>query len=191
MRIIEWESFTRGHSGGSPREPLSLTIGVFDGVHRGHQALIRRICVEPGLPTVVTFRQNPLNILKPLDFPPAIYNLEQKLAILEEFGVKQTILIDFSENFSKINGRDFIDLLLKDRQAGFLALGWNFRCGYGQGIGVQEISAQAAALGVTTWIAEPVLEGDSRISSSRIRQAIAAGNFDEASLLLGRPYKKA
>jgi riboflavin kinase/FMN adenylyltransferase len=188
MQVIDWESFVGGDSGPSPLGPLSLTIGVFDGVHLGHQALIRRICVEPGIPTVITFRQNPLCILKPKDSPPEIYNLEQKLAILEEFGIKQTILIDFSENFSRINGRDFIDLLLKDRGAHFLALGRNFRCGFGQGIGVEEIAAQAAALGVKTWIAEPVMAGNSRISSSRVRQAIAAGNFDEAALLLGRPF---
>jgi riboflavin kinase/FMN adenylyltransferase len=186
MRIIDWDDFIKQSA--AAVEPLALTIGVFDGVHRGHQVLIRRICASPCLPTVVTFTQNPLKILNPRRYQGDIFSLEQKLRTLELLGVKQAVLIDFSHDFSKINGRDFIDLLLKDKQVQLLALGRNFRCGRGQDFGAPEIAAQAAARGVEVWIAEPVMEGGERISSSRIRRAIARGDFAGASLLLGRPY---
>jgi riboflavin kinase/FMN adenylyltransferase len=186
MRVIDWEDFTAQNTD-SPS--LALTVGVFDGVHRGHQVLIRRICASPYLPTVVTFTQNPLKILQPRRYPGDIFSLEQKLRALELMGAAQAVLIDFSQDFSRMNGRDFIDLLLKGGRTKFLALGRNFRCGRGQDFGAPEFAARAAARGVEVWIAEPVMEGGSRISSSRIRQAIARGDFAGASLLLGRPYE--
>jgi riboflavin kinase/FMN adenylyltransferase len=186
---------------------LAITIGVFDGVHLGHQSLIRRICeppvppvstpysllpipqggvAAPLLPTVVTFRENPLKSLNPAGFAGDIYNLEQKLGLLEVLGVKLTVLIDFSEEFSKINGRDFIDLLLGKQLVTLLAVGENFHCGYGRDTGVVEIQGIARARGVETWIAPPVMVGGKPVSSNRIRQALAAGCFEEAQRMLGR-----
>jgi FAD synthase len=187
MRVIEWEDFIAQRPGAEDR-PLAITIGVFDGVHRGHAVLLERIVSVPGaLPTVVTFRQNPLAVLRPREFPGDIFTVEQKLRIFEETGVAQTVLIDFSPQFSKTRGRDFIDLLIKPRPVRLLALGPNFRCGYRMDTGVQEIRARAMTAGVETWTACPVMEGGRPVSSSRVRQAIASGRIDEASLLLGRP----
>jgi riboflavin kinase/FMN adenylyltransferase len=190
MRVIDWDDFMlRRADPGPENEFRALTIGVFDGVHRGHQILIRRICESPYLPTVVTFRQNPRAMLNPEAHAGDIYSLERKLQVLELLGVRQTVLIDFSPNFSRMSGKDFVELLLRDGRTGLLALGRNFRCGRGQDTGVREIAARAGAMGAAVWIADPVMEGAERISSSRIRRAIAAGNFDEAALLLGRPYE--
>jgi riboflavin kinase/FMN adenylyltransferase len=190
MRIIDWDEFitTGGESDAGGLTGLAVTIGVFDGVHRGHQALLGKICGGGRRSTVVTFRQNPLRILRPGDFSGDIYRLERKLELLSDYGVAQAVLIDFSAQFSIITGRAFIDLLLHGRRVELLALGRNFRCGHGLDWGVAEIAARAAESGVETWVAEPVMEGGRRISSSRIRQAIAAGRLDEAALLLGRPY---
>jgi len=188
MRVIKWEeylysSFLIPHSSFS----LAVTIGVFDGVHLGHQSLIRRISAPPLLPTVVTFRENPVKSINPARFAGDIYSLEQKLCLLEALGVKLTVLIDFSEEISKINGRDFIDLLLGKQPVTLLALGENFRCGHGQDIGVDEIRSLANARGVETWVAPPVMDGGMPVSSNRIRQALAAGRFEEAQRMLGRP----
>jgi FAD synthase len=125
--------------------------------------------------------------LNPVGFSGDIYSLEQKLGLLEALGIKLTVLIDFSEKFSKINGRDFIDLLLKSRPVTLLALGENFRCGHGRGADVEEIRSFARALGVETWVAPPVMEGEQPVSSNRIRQALADGRFEEAERMLGRP----
>ena len=210
MRIISWEEYTDTHSlltahCSLPDTPLAVTIGVFDGVHRGHQALIQRICAVPSppdphspptahcslltappIPTVITFRQNPLQILNLDAFAGDIMNLEQKLRVLEVLGVQLTVLIDFSQEFSKINGRDFIDLLLS-RPVQLIALGRNFRCGYRLDTGAEEIRSLAGARGVEVWIAPPVMDEGQPISSSRIRQALADGRQAEAERLLGWP----
>jgi riboflavin kinase/FMN adenylyltransferase len=125
--------------------------------------------------------------LNPAGFAGDIYNLDQKLRHLESLGVKLTALIDFSEEFSKMNGRDFIDLLLKGQPVTLLALGENFRCGHGRGVGAGELRSLAGARGVETWVAPPVMDGGKPISSNRIRQALAAGRFEEAERMLGRP----
>lgn len=187
MQIISWEEYTSDND----NRPLSLTIGVFDGVHLGHQSLIRRICspslTPPSLPAVVTFKQNPRKTLTPGSFAGDICTPEEKLGILEELGVKLTVLIDFSEKFSKIDGRGFIDLLLGRRKVKLIVLGRDFRCGHGLDIGAEEIQSLAPAYGTEARIADPVMDGGFPVSSSRIRQALAAGRLAEAEKLLGRP----
>jgi riboflavin kinase/FMN adenylyltransferase len=113
--------------------------------------------------------------------------LEQKLAVLEFLGVQLTVLIDFSPEFSKICGRDFIDLLLSRRPVQLIALGKNFRCGYQLDTGAEEIQGLAGARVVETWVAPPVMDDGMPVSSSRIRQALAAGRKTEAERLMGRP----
>ena len=183
MRIISWEEYAAPEQ--SLPDPLAVTIGVFDGVHRGHQSLIRRICDSPYTPTVVTFRQNPQSVLRPDAFGGDIMNLEEKLRVFEVLGVQLVALIDFSAEFSKINGRAFIDLLLC-RPVRLIALGRNFRCGHGLDTGAEEIRSLAGARGAEVWIAPPVMDEGQPVSSSRIRQALAAGRQTEVERLLNR-----
>ena len=220
MRIISWEEYTAPDS--LLDTPLAVTVGVFDGVHRGHQSLIRQVCDSPYLPTVITFRQNPQQVLKPTQnrhgaavwmnnaercspngshrdetggfalanpagdtFGGDIMTLEQKLRVLEVLGVQLTVLIDFSAEFSKINGRAFIDLLL-NRPVKLIALGRNFRCGYRLDTGAEQIRNFAEARGVDVYVAPPVMDEGQPVSSSRIRQALAAGRQAEAERLLNR-----
>jgi len=212
MQIISWEEYVSVNSEQlTVNRGLALTVGVFDGVHLGHQALIHKICTPspnqapptpysllptPLLPTVVTFKQNPMSVIKPDTFTGDILSMEEKLNILETLGVKLTVLIDFSGDFSKMSGRDFIDLLLGSRPVELIALGSNFRCGHHLDTGVGEIESYAKARGVETWIASPVMDEGQLVSSSRIRQALAAGRVREAERLLGRsaesivPYKE-
>jgi len=199
MQVINWEEYVSPQSLVPSPQSLAITIGVFDGVHLGHQSLIRRICEpppnpeprtpnpEPPLPTVVTFRENPMKSLNPALFTGDIYSLEQKLGLLEAFGVKLTVLIDFSREISKINGRDFIDLLLEGKPVTLLALGENFRCGHDRDTGVAEIQSFAKERGVEAWVAPPIMDDGKPVSSNRIRQALAAGRFEEAQRMLGRP----
>jgi len=184
MRVISWEEYISSFSVPSP---LAVTIGVFDGVHKGHQSLIQQICASPYTPAVVTFRENPLKILKPDAFAGDIINLEQKLSFLEALGVQLTVLIDFSPKFSKISGRGFIDLLLGGQTVKLIALGRNFRCGHRLDTGVDEIQGLAGARGVEVWVAPPVMDEGQPVSSSRIRQALTAGRRTEAERLLGQP----
>jgi riboflavin kinase/FMN adenylyltransferase len=187
MRVFEWSRFM-APSGGIGGERTALTIGVFDGVHRGHQALIGRIVREaPGcIPTVVTFKQNPKQVLRPGDYRGDIVSFRRKMLIFEELGVKLVILIDFSANFSKLSGREFIDALRDRGNPGYAAIGSNFHCGHDldtDALYIKEINERA---GIRTEVVSPVLAGDLPISSSRIRAAISRGEIDTAAALLGR-----
>ena len=182
MRVIDWDDFP----GWQPALPLALTVGVFDGVHLGHRALIRRIREEVGcIPAVVTFKRNPLETIRPGDFAGDIFSLDRKLSSLKELGVELTVLIDFSREFGKMYGRDFIDLLLGCHPVKLIALGQDFRCGRGSDTGAGEIQSLARARGVESWVAPPVMDGGRPVSSSRIRMALAAGRVAEAERLLG------
>ncbi|MDR1419276.1 MAG: FAD synthetase family protein [Treponema sp.] len=195
MCIVEWEDFVRGDGNplsGPSREPdaggkLAATIGVFDGVHRGHLALIERTRAR-GISVVITFRENPKSILNPSSFKGDLYSLRQKLAVFGECGVSMTVLIDFSGNFSKMQGRDFINLLKNRRELAFLAVGANFHCGHHLDTDAAALRSMTERAGIRTEIVPPVMEGRHPVSSSRIRAAVASGDLENAALLLGRPF---
>ncbi|MDR0601249.1 MAG: FAD synthetase family protein [Treponema sp.] len=187
MCIVEWEDFVYNRIKIDTEKGLAATIGVFDGVHRGHLALIRRTCAC-GTSVVITFRQNPKQILDPASFRGDLYSLGQKISVFEECGVSITVLIDFSGNFSKITGRDFIDLLKNRRELAFLAVGANFRCGRHLDTDAAALRSMTEKAGVRTEIVPPVMEGRHPVSSSRIRAAVASGDLGNAALLLGRPF---
>jgi riboflavin kinase/FMN adenylyltransferase len=108
------------------------------------------------------------------------------MLLFEELGVKLVILIDFSANYSKLSGREFIDALRDRGKAGYVVIGSNFHCGHKldtDALLIREINRQA---GVRTEVVPPVLAGDLPVSSSRIRTAISQGEIDTAAALLGR-----
>jgi riboflavin kinase/FMN adenylyltransferase len=194
MRILSWEDFTDSDRPEEPRgERLhALSIGVFDGVHRGHQRLIEKIVLHSrknnGVPMVITFRQSPRRVLAPASWHGDIYSLRQKLAILESLGVEEAVLIDFSGNFSRISGKEFVDLLQNRYKIGYLAVGANFRCGYRLDTGADRLGELVSPWGVEFEAVPPVRAGEDPVSSSRVRRAILEGNMGLASELLGRPF---
>jgi riboflavin kinase/FMN adenylyltransferase len=189
MRVLDWEDFTGSGKGGD--SPLALSIGVFDGVHRGHRRLVEKVVLqgrEKGrIPAVITFRQNPRQVLAPASWQGDIYSLRQKLAVLECLGVEEAVLIDFSGNFSRISGKEFADLLKKRRRIGYLAVGANFRCGYRQDTGADRLG-ELVSPDIEFEAVPRVMEGEDPVSSSRIRRAISEGNMGLAAELLGRPF---
>jgi FAD synthase len=185
MRVLDWQDLIHGQP---LLRPAAMTIGVFDGVHRGHQALITRI-VGRGLdPVVVTFRQNPRLFFDSANYMGDISSLTQKLSLIESLGVTCTILIDFSSNFSKLSGWDFIDLLTTYGKMAYLAIGAQFRCGHGLDTDATLIRRVNEQHGVVTKLVEPVLDGAKPVSSSRIRAAIRAGDFSAAEASMGRAF---
>jgi riboflavin kinase/FMN adenylyltransferase len=185
MRVLDWKDFiargTDKENGG-----VSAGIGVFDGVHRGHQELLKRISGTSLLPAVITFVQNPKRILNPNSYRGDIMSLGQKLLAFERRGIALAVLIDFSENFSRLIGKEFFALLKKSCRLEFLVLGENFRCGYRLDTGAREIRDMAVSWGVRTELLEPVMDGELPVSSSRIREAVSGGNLELAASLLGR-----
>lgn len=163
-----------------------MTVGVFDGVHRGHQLLIEEVVRRGPFPTVLTFRQHPKKMVQPHSYRGDIFSLRQKLTVFEHLHIARTILIDFSENFSKMKGLDFLDLLKTRGNLRFLAIGSNFRCGYRLDTHAGYIKKINEEGGIPTEVLPPVLEAGHPVSSSRVRSAITRGDLAGAAALLGR-----
>jgi riboflavin kinase/FMN adenylyltransferase len=187
MRQINWDDLEKlgGNSlhytnPDAEGKRVALTIGVFDGLHRGHQALIAKITEKAPefLPTVITFRNNPKKI-------EDIISFDEKIALLDDLGITLVVIIDFSEHFCKINGRDFLESLNRYLRPAYIGLGVNFHCGYQRDTDAEAFKALATSLGIQTEIIPPVLEGGVAVSSSRIRAALEGGRTGEAALLLG------
>jgi len=182
--VIDWTEFLEK---GLPFEHklTSMTIGVFDGVHRGHQALIKRVVSYNGayIPAVITFRENHKN----KKTAGEIQSFRQKLEIFEQLGVQLTLAVDFTESFRRMSGIEFLEILLKHGNIGFFTVGKSFRCGYQLDTDAEAIKKFFGSRSICAEIADEITEGLQPISSSRIRAAIADGDLALAQSMLGRP----
>ena len=203
LEIVEWAGQTDNalavcseknnhESGNANFAESAMTIGVFDGVHLGHQELIRKIVQRGPNPTIVTFRENPKKHVSRSTFEGDLYSLKQKLTVFERLGVCRVLLIDFSENFSKLSGRDFLDLLTSRGKMVYLAIGKNFRCGWRKDTDAAVIEEINRLKGIPTEVIAPVVlppaYGAGPVSSSRIRSAIFSGDLKLAAALIGRNF---
>jgi len=182
MLQINWDELSsKNITDISKGKKTALSIGVFDGLHRGHLHLIEKITAQAPqlLPTVICFRNNPKN-------RSGIITFEEKMALLADFGIELCVIIDFSEHFGKMDGRAFIEIVSRYLSPAYIVLGANFYCGYRRDTDAGTFKTTAENLGISTEIVDPVMEGGLPVSSSRIRKALRAGNTDEAELLLGR-----
>ncbi len=187
MIVVEWEAFLA-----SPNErPLAATVGVFDGLHAGHRHLIGKVrASDPAYRTAaVTFKDNPKRLLYPATYHGDLASLAQKLEGFEALGLDLVVLIDFSGNFSKLAGRDFLSLLKDRGRLSYLAVGSNFRCGHRLDTDARAVAAFLSAQGVQADIVEPVEWNGHPVSSSRIRHAVMDGRLEDAAAMLGRPYE--
>jgi len=187
MLIQDWNEFVYDEP--EPSRLISATIGVFDGVHLGHVALLSRIITHSDVkitPTVFTFRDNPKTSLGRSIIMADIFSLEQKLHSFFLLGIGLVVIIDFSGEFGKLSGKDFIGLLKNRGKLRYLAVGSDFRCGYGLDTNAADIRYMNELDGIPTEIVPPVIWGGFPVSSSRIRAAILSGNLVEATALLGR-----
>ncbi|MFN7138925.1 MAG: bifunctional riboflavin kinase/FAD synthetase [Limisphaerales bacterium] len=172
---------------------VCVAIGVFDGVHLGHQQVIRQAISDAhqqeGISVAITFDRHPNAVVAPDRSPPLIYPLSKKTKLLEALGTDTTLLLHFDEAFSKIPADGFIRNLVRDFQnVHSICVGSTFTFGHKRQGNVDLLNALGSELGFVVHGLAAVSLDNERVSSTRIRHAITRGELDFASQLLGRPY---
>ncbi len=173
--------------------PCALTIGNFDGVHRGHQALLKRVVAAARerqlAPAVMTFEPHPREFFAPERAPARVANLRDKLAAFDQCGIESAFVVRFNRRFSLLTPGAFIeDVLLDGCAMRWLLVGNDFRFG-ARRAGDTALLAEYAARGAFELEVMPTIaDNGERISSTAVRQALATGDLISASALLDRPY---
>jgi riboflavin kinase/FMN adenylyltransferase len=170
-----------------------LTLGVFDGLHLGHQwimqTVVERARAIGAVPTVITFDPHPRAVLHPESAPPLLQTFDQKIEGFGVLGIEQTIVVQFTKEFSSIRAEDFLKDLVVDRlHAKEVYLGKGFAFGHNREGNIELLKRMGRELGfVAGEVPELKLRGR-RVSSSQIRQLLVAGRVNLARRMLGRPY---
>jgi len=186
--------FIRGiHNLNAQHRGCVLTIGNFDGVHRGHQALMSRLCEEGRkrhLPVVVmVFEPQPLELFAGDKAPARLTRLREKLRYLAEAGVDKVLCVRFDRRFAALSAQRFItDLLVEKLNVKYLAVGDDFRFGAGRQGDFLLLQKAGAEYGFDVVSNETFCDGGKRISSTAVRQALAADDLAQAQALLGHPF---
>ena len=173
--------------------PCCLTIGTFDGVHTGHQAVIRRVvelAIESGLTSVVmTFDPHPRSSVGKANAPPLLTCTSHKLRLLEELGVDACILVELDDNLASMPATDFvIEILHRKLRVAGLVVGPRSRFGKGRGGTPALLKRLGKTLGYWVEIADEVFIGDSPVSSTMARRSILDGDLPSAERILGRRF---
>jgi riboflavin kinase/FMN adenylyltransferase len=171
------------------RQPAAVALGNFDGVHRGHQQVLQPVLESStGIGTVLTFDPHPRQVLSGKAHT-ALTPLPERLEILAVLGIKQVVLIPFTREFAALSPEDFIRIVLERGLAACqVSVGWDFCFGQQRAGTSQTLADWGKTVGVDVQLIPPIEWQGQRISSSRLRQLLAAGEIDEANLLMGRPY---
>ncbi|HZI33702.1 MAG TPA: bifunctional riboflavin kinase/FAD synthetase [Candidatus Binatia bacterium] len=172
---------------------VCLAIGVFDGVHLGHQQIIRQTVADArqhdALALVVTFDRHPNVIVAPDRAPPQIYSRPQKLRAIKSLGADALLEIHFDQAFSQKSGEHFIRELVRDlKHIHSICVGANFVFGHKRSGNVTLLKQLGAGLNFQVHGHAAVSLDGELVSSTRIRDAIRSGELDTASQMLGRPY---
>jgi len=176
-------------------QPLHLALGVFDGVHLGHQAVINAAAQlakkSDGLVGVVTFNPHPISVLKPQHAPKRLLaSIEHKSELLAELGVDFLLLVEFTKEFANNEPELFIsELVNANGQLKSLAMGEDWKFGKARRGNVELLKTWGDKHHFTVSSVGPIKKDGERISSTRIRQAIRDGNLTAASNMLGQPYE--
>ncbi len=176
-----------------PALPVVLAVGFFDGVHRGHQAVLekaRQLADEGGSQAwVLTFEPHPLKVIRPDKAPLLLTSLEHKQRLLERLGLDGCLVLDFNPGLRRTPPQDFLALLTRHLPAlRHLVVGINWTFGAGRQGSAANLGQLARQYHIAATVVAPVLWRDAPISSSRLRKAVAGGRLREAERMLGRPF---
>ena len=175
------------------QRPTVLTLGVFDGLHLGHQLImstvVERARAVGAVPTVITFDPHPRAVLHPESAPPLLQTFDQKIEGLGVLGIEQTIVLRFTPEFAAVRAQDFLRDVVMDRlHAREVYLGKGFAFGHNREGNIELLRRLGGELGfVAGEVPEVKLRGR-RVSSSKIRELLTNGRVNLARRMLGRPY---
>jgi len=173
--------------------PTVLTLGVFDGLHLGHQLIMRTVVERAralnAVPTVLTFDPHPRAVLHPESAPPLLQTFDQKIEALGVLGIEQTIVVRFTREFAQVRAEEFLRDVVQERlHARAVFLGRGFAFGYQREGNIELLRRVSAQLGFEADEVPEVRLRGQRISSSKIRALLAHGRVNLARRMLGRPY---
>lgn len=175
------------------RRPTVATLGVFDGLHLGHQAIVRtvveRALLIDAVPTLITFDPHPRQVLKPETAPPLLQTFNQKAEGLKALGIQQIVVLNFDQQLASLSAEEFVQRFVVDGlQAREVYLGKGFAFGHHRRGNIELLQTLSQQFGFhADEVAEVQLRGR-RISSTMVRMLLKAGRVNVARRMLGRPY---
>ena len=177
---------------GWPRGPLAIAIGVFDGVHIGHQALIRQTAAraqqQGGRAVAATFDPLPIQALAPGAPPSALSDAPERAQLLHAAGADDVVVFHFTKQFAALGADDFVRRLVAAGEIRQIFVGADFQFGHDRSGNVATLTAAGKLHGFEVIVASPVKLDGEIVSSTRIRNALLAGDVETAARLLGRHY---
>ena len=180
----------------SEPQPTVVTVGMFDGVHRGHAALFSRVCGDAealgARAAVVTFDPHPLEVLAPDKAPCVLTTLDQRLGLFEWAGLDITLVLPFNDELARLSPAAFTEVMLvQDLHVRKIVVGEDFRFGHGRAGDVNMLRELGKSFGFEAEAIGLLGDGSEKISSSDIRRLIAEGKIEQARALLGHGYRLA
>ena len=177
---------------GWPRGPLSIAIGVFDGVHIGHQALIRQTAArakhQGGKALAATFDPLPIQAFAPGAPPSALSDVAERAWLLQDAGANDVVVFHFTKEFAALSADEFVRRLAGAGEVRQIFVGEDFQFGHDRGGDVHTLAAAGPTYAFEVVVATAVTQGGAVVSSTRVRNSLLAGDVQGAARLLGRPY---
>lgn len=186
--LLVREELRRGSLPGSH----AISIGVFDGVHDGHRALVEHMLAEAKsrdlTGRIVTFHPSPITVLRP-DTPISyLESLEQRIELLVQLGVNLVTVVPFTSELAQVSAEEFARILVEDAGMKLLVVGDNFSLGRGREGTPDHLRELGTKLGFELDVFPLIEDEGERVSSTLVREALASGDMERVSTLLGRPY---
>jgi len=177
----------------SPERETLLTIGVFDGIHLGHQHLIKKLTQQAAirnlLSGVVTFNSHPQNVLSPQTRLARLTTVEERTVLLSGLGVELVVPLNFSTEVAALSAREFVGLLQMHLRMRGLIIGPDFALGRAREGDAAALQTLGQERGFTVEVVEPLISGGSLVSSTAIREALSQGDMRATAKFLGRYFR--
>lgn len=175
----------------SPQRETVITIGVFDGVHRGHSHLLQHLKAAAGAryqPTVLTFTNHPATVLQPGRQVSLITTLDRKEELIRQQGIDQVVSLEFTEELAQLSAGDFVGLLVEHLRMKGLVIGSDFALGRNREGNSERLSELGREMGFSVEVVEPLLLDGLLVKSRVIRQKLTEGEVAVSNQLLGRTF---